>query len=140
MLLIMADNLEDSYYPSTNSLYEPVNKSGPEETALLEEPLGDRYDFCKPDDHWNSTYIIFFLLGTSSLLPLNFIITAKHYWIYKFQNCSEQISPEEQGASDVRVSVANLHFNFAVLTFSFCEFNAWILCLLISVVVCTSEG
>ncbi|XP_062989081.1 equilibrative nucleoside transporter 3 [Elgaria multicarinata webbii] len=101
----MTEDLDDKdgyYYPSANSLYKPVNASSQEERALFEEPVGDRYDFHKPEDHWNGTYIIFFFLGTSSLLPLSFIMTAKHYWMYKLQNCSEQISPAEQGISDVR--------------------------------------
>ncbi|XP_061491236.1 equilibrative nucleoside transporter 3 [Rhineura floridana] len=93
---------EDDYHHSANSLYKPLNATIQQETPLCEEPAGNRYDFHKPKDHLNGTYIIFFFLGTASLLPLNFVITAKNYWIYKLQNCSEQISPAEQGASDIR--------------------------------------
>lgn len=92
------EDSEDDFQPSTSFLYKSTNSMIQEEKALLEEPK----------DHWNATYIIFFLLGTNSLLPLNFIITAKHYWMYKLQNCSEDISPEEQGSSDIRVSMTFL--------------------------------
>lgn len=105
---------EDDHHHSANSLYKTENTSIQEETRLLEEPVEDGYDLCKPNDHLNSTYIIFFLLGTGSLLPLNFIITAKHYWMYKLQNCSEQQSPADQRASDIRVSVANSHGSISI--------------------------
>ncbi|XP_053244490.1 equilibrative nucleoside transporter 3 isoform X1 [Podarcis raffonei] len=103
-ILKVAVDLEeqDDYHHSANSLYKPVDVTTQEETPLFEEPEGNRYGFHKPKDHFNGTYIIFFLLGTSSLLPLNFIITAKNYWMYKLQNCSEEVSPAEQGTSDVR--------------------------------------
>lgn len=69
----------------------------PDDEPLLEEPPGGR----KPGDHSNGAYVIFFLLGIGSLLPWNFFITAKHYWVYKLQNCSEQAG---QAPSDLRVS------------------------------------
>ncbi|KFW90779.1 Equilibrative nucleoside transporter 3, partial [Phalacrocorax carbo] len=56
----------------------------------------------KPSDHLHGAYIIFFLLGIGSLLPWNFFITAKHYWMYKLQNCSDQAGSEGQAASDLR--------------------------------------
>uniref|UniRef100_A0A8C5RE97 Uncharacterized protein n=1 Tax=Laticauda laticaudata TaxID=8630 RepID=A0A8C5RE97_LATLA len=95
---------EHDFQPSTSSLYKSKNPTIQLEKPLCEEPGANQYVFGKPKDHWNATYIIFFLLGINSLLPLNFIITAKHYWMYKLQNCSEDISPEDQGSSDIRVS------------------------------------
>lgn len=92
---------EDSGCPNAN-LYKPINTTIQEETPLFEEPVGYRYDFHQPEDRLNGTYVIFFLLGTGALLPLNFIITAKHYWIYKLQNCSEQLPVAKEGASDIR--------------------------------------
>ncbi|KFM02550.1 Equilibrative nucleoside transporter 3, partial [Aptenodytes forsteri] len=56
----------------------------------------------KPNDRLHGAYIIFFLLGIGSLLPWNFFITAKHYWMYKLQNCSDQAGPAGQAASDLR--------------------------------------
>ncbi|KFQ44300.1 Equilibrative nucleoside transporter 3, partial [Nestor notabilis] len=56
----------------------------------------------KPSDRLHGAYVIFFLLGIGSLLPWNFFITAKHYWMYKLQNCSDQAGPVGQAASDLR--------------------------------------
>lgn len=113
--LEVAVDLEDSdndCHHSANSLCKTRNTTIQDETPLFTEPVENRYALCKPKDHLNGAYIIFFLLGTSSLLPLNFIMTAKHYWMYKLQNCSEQISPAERRDLDVRVSMACLCVNF----------------------------
>uniref|UniRef100_A0A8D0HJW7 Solute carrier family 29 member 3 n=1 Tax=Sphenodon punctatus TaxID=8508 RepID=A0A8D0HJW7_SPHPU len=94
---------EDRFQCSANSVYKPVDSTLQEdEDPLIEEAVGNRYSLHKPEDHLNAAYIIFFLLGIGSLLPWNFFITAKQYWIYKLQNCSDQLSPAEQGASDLR--------------------------------------
>uniref|UniRef100_A0A8C8VG24 Solute carrier family 29 member 3 n=1 Tax=Pelusios castaneus TaxID=367368 RepID=A0A8C8VG24_9SAUR len=101
----MAVDLEDGndrFQQSANCMYKPANISFQEEEPLIEEPVGNRYSFHKPKDHLNGVYIIFFILGIGSLLPWNFFITAKQYWIYKLQNCSSQQNPEGQGASDLR--------------------------------------
>ncbi|NXV30604.1 S29A3 protein, partial [Rissa tridactyla] len=77
----------------------------PDEEPLVEEPSGSRYSRQKPSDRLHGAYVIFFLLGIGSLLPWNFFITAKHYWMYKLQNCSDGAGPVGQAASDLRVSV-----------------------------------
>ncbi|KAM9188544.1 equilibrative nucleoside transporter 3 [Mergus octosetaceus] len=71
----------------------------PDDEPLLEEPSVNRPGGRKPGDHPNGVYVIFFLLGIGSLLPWNFFITAKHYWAYKLQNCSEQAG---RAPSDLR--------------------------------------
>lgn len=98
---------EDDGCPNENSLYKSTNTTIQEEAPFIEQPASNRYDFRQPEDRLNGAYIIFFLLGTGALLPLNFIMTAKHYWMYKLQNCSEQLPVAKQGASDIRVSVRN---------------------------------
>ncbi|XP_054063148.1 equilibrative nucleoside transporter 3 [Rissa tridactyla] len=74
----------------------------PDEEPLVEEPSGSRYSRQKPSDRLHGAYVIFFLLGIGSLLPWNFFITAKHYWMYKLQNCSDGAGPVGQAASDLR--------------------------------------
>ena len=43
-------------------------------------------------------------MGIGSLLPWNFFITAKHYWLYKLSNSTDHSGKEEQH-SDLSVSV-----------------------------------
>ncbi|NXG70892.1 S29A3 protein, partial [Baryphthengus martii] len=85
------------------STMHPASDSFPsDEEPLVEEPSVNRYSRQTPRDHLHGAYVIFFLLGIGSLLPWNFFITAKHYWMYKLQNCSEQAGPAGQATSDLR--------------------------------------
>ncbi|XP_073452805.1 equilibrative nucleoside transporter 3 [Aquarana catesbeiana] len=87
---------------STNARYRPLNAGhSEEEVSLLEENNVNHYYGVKPVDHFNGTYIIFFLLGVGSSLPWNFICTAKHYWIYKLRNCTDMPVVETPRASDL---------------------------------------
>ncbi|KAM9727212.1 equilibrative nucleoside transporter 3 isoform 1-T2 [Menidia menidia] len=56
-------------------------------------PLAVRFN---PEDSYCLVYIIFFLMGIGSLLPWNFFITAKQYWLYKLSNNTDQSEEEEQ--------------------------------------------
>ncbi|XP_032396983.1 equilibrative nucleoside transporter 3 [Etheostoma spectabile] len=56
-------------------------------------PLAVRYS---PEDSYCLVYIIFFLMGIGSLLPWNFFITAKHYWLYKLSNNTHGTGNDEQ--------------------------------------------
>ncbi|NXX81357.1 S29A3 protein, partial [Urocolius indicus] len=85
------------------STMQPAASSFPaDEEPLMAEPSVNRSSRQKPVDRFGGAYVIFFLLGVGSLLPWNFFITAKHYWMYKLQNCSEQAGPVGQGSSDLR--------------------------------------
>ncbi|NXJ94799.1 S29A3 protein, partial [Corythaixoides concolor] len=78
----------------------PATGSFPrDDEPLVEEPLVKEYSQRKPSDRLHGAYLIFFVLGIGSLLPWNFFIMAKHYWVYKLQNCSDQAGP---AASDLR--------------------------------------
>ncbi|XP_077469801.1 equilibrative nucleoside transporter 3 [Stigmatopora argus] len=82
--------------PSLNSSYIPVALDN--STSFEDEDSGDqspsdaslaiRYT---PDDRCCLVYIIFFLMGIGSLLPWNFFITAKSYWLYKMGNGTEEL-------------------------------------------------
>ncbi|XP_069719997.1 equilibrative nucleoside transporter 3 [Phaenicophaeus curvirostris] len=79
-----------------------ANSFPPDEEPLLEESLVNTHSRQKPSDRLHGAYVIFFLLGIGSLLPWNFFVTAKHYWMYKLQNCSDQAGQSGQVASDLR--------------------------------------
>uniref|UniRef100_A0A8C0HM71 Solute carrier family 29 member 3 n=1 Tax=Buteo japonicus TaxID=224669 RepID=A0A8C0HM71_9AVES len=88
-----------------SAMHPPAGSFPPDEEPLIEKSTVNRYSRQKPSDRLHGTYVIFFLLGIGSLLPWNFFITAKHYWMYKLQNCSDQAGPAGQAAaSDLRVS------------------------------------
>ncbi|XP_054238498.1 equilibrative nucleoside transporter 3 [Indicator indicator] len=83
-------------------MHPAASSISPDEEPLIEEPSVNRYSQQRPSDRLHGAYVIFFLLGIGSLLPWNFFITAKHYWMYKLQNCSDQAGPAGQAASDLR--------------------------------------
>lgn len=92
----MAIESEGANEVSTNSMYADSDVYG-EETV----PLLSHHYVRKPDDHFSSTYIIFFLLGIGSLLPFNFFITAKHYWMYKLSNATKQQLTDANDSADL---------------------------------------
>ncbi|XP_077437266.1 equilibrative nucleoside transporter 3 [Vanacampus margaritifer] len=89
-------------HPSLNSSYIPaaldnsISSEDEESEDRTPSPasLAVRY---APDDRYSLVYIIFFLMGIGSLLPWNFFITAKSYWLYKISNGTEE---QRSGLSD----------------------------------------
>ncbi|XP_025859811.2 equilibrative nucleoside transporter 3 [Vulpes vulpes] len=94
---------EDDYRHSSNSTYRPASSSLRADQEALLEKLLDRPppSLQRPKDRFNGAYIIFFSLGIGSLLPWNFFITAKEYWVFKFSNCSNPAAGEEPTSSDI---------------------------------------
>ncbi|XP_025290476.1 equilibrative nucleoside transporter 3 [Canis lupus baileyi] len=99
----MAMASEDDYRHSSNSTYRPASSSLRADQEALLEKLLDRPppSLQRPKDRFNGAYIIFFSLGIGGLLPWNFFITAKEYWVFKFSNCSNPAAGEEPTSSDI---------------------------------------
>ncbi|XP_030012726.1 equilibrative nucleoside transporter 3 [Sphaeramia orbicularis] len=79
---ISEDEASDDQSPSASLL--------PKHSSV---PLAVRYS---PEDNYCLVYMIFFLMGIGSLLPWNFFITAKHYWLYKLSNNTHHSGHEEE--------------------------------------------
>ncbi|XP_062256468.1 equilibrative nucleoside transporter 3 [Platichthys flesus] len=94
-------SLNSSYVPTAlgnhNTSEDEDNEDQSPSASLLPKPssvpLAVRYS---PEDSYCLVYIIFFLMGIGSLLPWNFFITAKHYWLYKLSNNTNPSSSEDQ--------------------------------------------
>ncbi|XP_068183105.1 equilibrative nucleoside transporter 3 [Antennarius striatus] len=94
-------SLNSSYVPtafsddqvSDDEEIEDLNPSASLLPRHSSVPLAVHYT---PEDSYCLVYIIFFLMGISSLLPWNFFITAKHYWLYKLSNSTVNGSDEKQ--------------------------------------------
>lgn len=56
----------------------------------------------EPNDKYNLAYIIFYLLGTTVLLPWFFFITAEEYWMYKFREFADNFTRTDTGRSELQ--------------------------------------
>ncbi|XP_006630614.2 equilibrative nucleoside transporter 3 [Lepisosteus oculatus] len=79
-------SVNSSYLNAAESLDDDQDPLLPSEAEASPRFPGTQ----RPHDSYNLVYAIFFLLGVGSLLPWNFFITAKHYWVYKLTNASGQ--------------------------------------------------
>lgn len=92
-------SLNSAYIPSAlgnHEVSEDEDDQSPSASLLPKHssvPLAVRYS---PEDSYCLVYMIFFLMGIGSLLPWNFFITAKHYWLYKLSNSTDPSGSEEQ--------------------------------------------
>lgn len=96
---------EDTFHHSTNSTYRPAGSSLlADQEALLEKLLdGPAPILQRPVDRFNGAYLIFFSLGIGGLLPWNFFVTAKEYWIFKFSNGTSSAPGKNTEGSDILV-------------------------------------
>ncbi|XP_067010202.2 equilibrative nucleoside transporter 3 isoform X2 [Anabrus simplex] len=53
-------------------------------------------------DKYNLAYIIFYLLGMTTLLPWNFFITADDYWMYKLRDVKNNVSETIGGRTELQ--------------------------------------
>ncbi|XP_067876515.1 equilibrative nucleoside transporter 3 [Heterodontus francisci] len=73
-----------------DSLYNAPSSQTEEQDPVIFKPLVRSRFRQAPPDRFNAVYMIFFCLGIGSLLPWNFFCTAKHYWLYKLRNTTDQ--------------------------------------------------
>lgn len=101
----MAIASEDDFQHSSNSTYRTIGSSlQADQEALLEKLLDHPPPgLQRPEDRFYGTYIIFFSLGIGSLLPWNFLVTAKEYWMFKLGNSSSPATGEDPEGSDILV-------------------------------------
>uniref|UniRef100_A0A8I5NIQ7 Solute carrier family 29 member 3 n=1 Tax=Papio anubis TaxID=9555 RepID=A0A8I5NIQ7_PAPAN len=99
----MAIASEDDFQHSSNSTYRTIGSSlQADQEALLEKLLDHPPPgLQRPEDRFYGTYIIFFSLGIGSLLPWNFLVTAKEYWMFKLGNSSSPATGEDPEGSDI---------------------------------------
>ncbi|XP_008052946.1 equilibrative nucleoside transporter 3 [Carlito syrichta] len=73
-----------------------------DQEALLEKRLNQPPPgLQRPEDRCNGTYLIFFSLGIGGLLPWNFFVTAKEYWMFKLSNSSNPAVGQDPEGSDI---------------------------------------
>ncbi|KAG5266655.1 hypothetical protein AALO_G00234660 [Alosa alosa] len=74
---------------------------GGDQAPLLPATTGPLATRHSPEDTHYLVYIIFFVMGIGSLLPWNFFITAKQYWLFKLSNNSRTDGHGEPPHSDL---------------------------------------
>lgn len=75
-----------------------------------------------PNDKYNFSYTVFYLLGMTTLLPWNFFLTAEEYWLYKFRDV---FSNSTNGLTPLQSSfISNLTVSAAVPNTLFLILNA----------------
>ncbi|XP_040831981.1 equilibrative nucleoside transporter 3, partial [Ochotona curzoniae] len=94
---------KDDIRHSSNSTYTARSSSlQADQEALLDKLLDPPTpSLQRPEDRFHGTYIIFFSLGMGSLLPWNFFVTAKEYWMFKLRNCSSAATRPDPEDSDI---------------------------------------
>ncbi|XP_037660350.1 equilibrative nucleoside transporter 3 [Choloepus didactylus] len=100
----MAIVSEGDFCHSTNSAYRTTSSSlQADQEALLDKLLDHPPPpgLQRPEDRFNGAYIIFFVMGIGALLPWNFFVTAKEYWIFKLSNSSSTAAQQGAAGSDI---------------------------------------
>ncbi|XP_053440125.1 equilibrative nucleoside transporter 3 [Nycticebus coucang] len=99
----MAIVSENDFHHSSNSTYRTASSSLQADQESLSEKQLDRLPphLQRPEDRFNGTYIIFFCLGIGCMLPWNFFVTAKEYWMFKLSNSSNPATGEDSESSDI---------------------------------------
>ena len=62
-----------------------------DETTPLVENNDSEDDRNAPRDKYNGVYLVFVLVGITTLLPWNFFISLNNFWDYKFRDVNETV-------------------------------------------------
>nr|CAD7588621.1 unnamed protein product [Timema genevievae] len=73
-----------------------------EHPVVITKDPGHLFKIREPKDRYHLAYIIFYLLGMTTLLPWNFFITADDYWMYKLRNVTANVSHRESGRTELQ--------------------------------------
>ncbi|XP_058120434.1 equilibrative nucleoside transporter 2-like [Anopheles ziemanni] len=76
-----------------------------------------------PSDKYNYTYLVFYLMGMTTMVPWNFFVTAEDYWQYKFRNVTtnntSQLTPRQlEFQSDLSIAASVPGVIFLILNAS----------------------
>merc|ERR1719391_153494 len=86
----LPDNTSDfevEYPGSGQHHHEWVSESGlSEETPLFTEKSPNRRE---PEDKYKKVWLVFYMLGMTTLLPWNFFISVNDYWNFKFRDTEQ---------------------------------------------------
>ncbi|KAJ3643532.1 hypothetical protein Zmor_026236 [Zophobas morio] len=96
-----------------------------EDHGAIERMIEEQFD--PPlNDRFYTTYMMFYCLGTASLLPTNFFTTATDYWMYKFRDPTNEFYTSEnrttlqaEFVSDYSIVTHISNIVFIVLTLIF---------------------
>ncbi|XP_030059276.1 equilibrative nucleoside transporter 3 [Microcaecilia unicolor] len=109
----MAVEPEEFLQGSTNCIYKSSDSEREDQELIPGRHPQNHFFLYRPEDRFNSTYIIFFLLGVGSSLPWSFFSTAKQYWMYKLRNCSNDLPSQNLETSDLSVKYFESYLSIA---------------------------
>ncbi|PSN53712.1 hypothetical protein C0J52_02191 [Blattella germanica] len=74
-----------------------VNRSDQQDDhVVVTKDLKPLFKLREPSDRYNLAYVIFYLLGMTTLLPWNFFITADEYWMYKLRDVNSNSTDDSK--------------------------------------------
>ncbi|XP_069704264.1 equilibrative nucleoside transporter 3 [Periplaneta americana] len=81
-----------------------VNRCGDhqDDHVVVTKDLKPLFKLREPSDRYNLAYLIFYLLGMTTLLPWNFFITADDYWMFKFRDVSGNNSEQDNRRTELQ--------------------------------------
>ena len=78
---------------SNNGETTPLVQAGSYDFDRNEDPQDEEVEevapVASPKDNYNLVYLVFVLVGITTLLPWNFFISLNNFWDYKFRNVSQ---------------------------------------------------